>query len=453
MVIIELKWLIIFVGLVTIIFGFLLLILKKSSEYVKGPSSWATACFVMGIGLILFSSIPIQNENLTFILSPMLIVTSRSFYLAGIWQFKGKKINYPLLISLPLLSVIQSAFFCLVISNPSIRIAINSSIFAFMDFYLFYEMVTPNEKSLKKICTINAIVFVLNGILMVFRAIFAFRIEHPDMLKSGPISIAFFALTVVLQGILTYGLIIMVNTKVAEDLKKQIAIKDMFFSIIAHDLNNQVNIIKGFGELLYTNISKNNMEKSLQFAGYIRQASLQTNALLTNLLDWARIQNKNNIFNPEKLDLDKLIQDEIEACESIAGNKQIVVDYGEELKESVLADKNMLKTILRNLLINAIKFTNQGGRVKIQTKIIPQYVEISVSDSGIGIEPNTLKRLFSYDVLVSTDGTLKEKGTGLGLLLCKEFVEKHDGKIWIESQFEIGSSVKFIIPFTQNNIR
>jgi two-component system, sensor histidine kinase and response regulator len=447
MVIIELKWLIIFVGLVTIILGFLLLILKKSSEYVKGPLLWATACFVMGIGLILFSSIPIPNETLTIIFSPFLIVISRSFYLAGIWQFKGKKINYPLILSLPLLSGIQSAFFCLVISDPSVRIAINSSIFAFMAFYLFYEMITPTEKSLKKICTVNAIVFLLNGILMVFRALFAFRIEHPDMLKSGSVSFVFFALTVVLQGILTYGLIIMVNTKVADDLKKQIAIKDMFFSIIAHDLNNQVNVIKGFGELLYTNISKNNSEKSLQFAGYIRQASLQTNALLTNLLDWAKIQNKINIFNPEKLNLDELIWQEIEACESMASNKQITVDFKEELKEPIWADKNMFKTILRNLLINAIKFTNQGGRVKIQTKIIPQYIEISVTDSGIGIEPDTLKRLFNYEALVSTEGTFKEKGTGLGLMLCKEFVEKHDGKIWIESQFEIGSSVKFIIPF------
>jgi len=449
MIVIEIKWLIIFVGLITLIFGGLLLILKKSSDYIKGPSFWATGNFLMGIGLIIFALYPWPIEYPNIVVSSFLIISSRSFYLAGIWQFKEKKFNYFVIISLPILSILVNTIFCLVNNLPSIRIAFNSSIFAFLAFYAFYEMLYPTEKTLKNIFRINSIAFFISGLIMIIRALYAFRFNEEGMLKSPPISIAFFISIASLQAILTYGFIIMVNTKVAEDLKKQIAIKDMFFSVIAHDLKNQINVITGFSDLLYKNINKQNTEKNIQFTGYIRQASLQTNALLLNLLDWSKIQNKIEIFSPEKLDLNELINEEIETSLSMSFNKQISVDYKEEkIPLIITADKNMLKTILRNLIINAIKFTNPGGQINIHAKFIPEYVEINVSDSGIGIEPEKLKKLFKSDAHLTTEGTIKEKGTGLGLLLCKEFVEKHHGKIWVESQFELGSSFKFTIPYT-----
>jgi two-component system, sensor histidine kinase and response regulator len=382
---IDIKWLISFVGLMTLIFGYLLLILKKSSEYIKGPALWATGSFLMGLGLVLLAWYPWPAEYPNVAISSFLIISSRSCYLVGLWQFKEKKIHYPLVIALPLFAVIQSTIFDLVINQPSVRIAINSVLYAFIAFYSFIEMLHPNEMALKYIFRINAIVFFLYGFIMLARALFAFQMNSDTFIKSTPISIAVFVLAVSMQAVLTYGFILMVNKKIAEDLKKQIAIKDLFFSIIAHDLKNQVNVITGFSELLYTSISVQDTNKNLQFASYIRQASLQTTGLLENLLDWAKIQNKVEIFNPSKNDLNELIKDEIDALSSISCNKQISIDYTCEQKPFIITvDRNMFKTILRNLLINAIKFTNQGGKIKIEIRHIPQYVEINVSDSGIG---------------------------------------------------------------------
>ena len=168
--------------------------------------------------------------------------------------------------------------------------------------------------------------------------------------------------------------------------------------------------------------------------------------LLEDILLWTRSQSGNLPFEPSELDFKICCYEAIEILKINANNKNITINYVETEKNVVYADINLLNTILRNLISNAIKFTNIGGNVNIYAKQNSASIIITVSDNGIGISPKILAKLFDATQIVTTMGTDNEKGTGLGILLCKEFVEKHGGKIWVESEVGKGSEFKFTLP-------
>jgi len=167
---------------------------------------------------------------------------------------------------------------------------------------------------------------------------------------------------------------------------------------------------------------------------------------LENILIWARAQQGKIPFDPQILSFTDNCKDAIEVLNPIAKAKNITIDYSTGNHTNVFADIDMIKTVLRNLVSNAIKFTNNGGTISITAKQIDSNITISVSDNGIGISPEDITKLFDISKVLSTKGTAEETGTGLGLLLCKEFVEKHQGKIWVESEVGKGSDFKFTLP-------
>ncbi len=236
-----------------------------------------------------------------------------------------------------------------------------------------------------------------------------------------------------------------VALKTAE-LKELNASKDKFFSIIAHDLKNPFNTILGFSEMLNEEIGEDRSSNIREYANLINVSAAQTLKLLENLLEWANSQRGKIPFNPEQLKVNELIDEEFLVLKEMANEKNIELSYYVPTQLTVLADKNMLKTVLRNLISNAIKFTYRNGKVEVKASIDKDMVEIAVSDNGIGMSESTKAELFKIDSNVSTPGTEDEKGTGLGLFLCKEFVEKHGGKIWAESQPGKGSVFLFILP-------
>lgn len=178
----------------------------------------------------------------------------------------------------------------------------------------------------------------------------------------------------------------------------------------------------------------------------INNSAVQTFRLLENLLQWANSQRGKISFNPMLINLRELSKEELGMLSELAMKKSIELKNSFDENLIVLADKNMIKTILRNLISNAIKFTPKNGKVEINALIDKKQVEISVSDNGIGMTEETMVKLFRLDGNLSNPGTENEMGTGLGLLLCKEFVEKHGGKIWAESEFGKGSIFKLILP-------
>jgi len=233
-----------------------------------------------------------------------------------------------------------------------------------------------------------------------------------------------------------------------KELKEINLTKDKFFSIIAHDLKSPFNSIIGFSELLVEQISENDLEGIDKYANIIFKSSNRAMNLIMNLMEWSRSQTGRMNFNPEHYEIADLIKNVILVFTDIAKQKSIIITNEKLCNSSVYADKAMISTILRNLISNAIKFTISGGKIIISAEEKQNEVMITVSDTGVGIPKNSINKLFRIDENYSTPGTKNEEGTGLGLILCKEFTEKHNGKIWVESELGKGSKFKFTIPST-----
>jgi len=234
-----------------------------------------------------------------------------------------------------------------------------------------------------------------------------------------------------------------------KQLQNANAMKDKFFSIIAHDLKNPFNAILGFSNLLYEAYDNFDEKQRKTFIKNICEASENTFKLLQNLLEWSRTQTGNIEFNPVNIDLNTLVTENISILKTASDNKKLKISSEIDPKTKVFADENMVKVIIRNLLSNAIKFTKPGGKVEFTSTNKRDFIEICIADSGVGIEGKNLKRLFRIDDQYKTQGTSEEQGSGLGLILCKEFVEKNGGQIWAESDIDAGSKFKFTLPSHQ----
>jgi PAS domain S-box-containing protein len=234
--------------------------------------------------------------------------------------------------------------------------------------------------------------------------------------------------------------------KSESNLRELNATKDKFFSIIAHDLKSPFNSIIGFSEILVEQIQENDYEGIEKYAGIIYQSSHRAVDLLANLMEWARSQTGRMDFKPEILELGDVISEVVELLSDAALKKAITISTKLPVTAIAKADRPMISTVLRNLLANAIKFTRPGGEIIISTLENQSGLTVSVTDNGIGIPRNLIDKLFRLDVGFTTQGTEKEQGTGLGLILCKEFIEKHGGKIWAESTEGVGSTFCFILP-------
>jgi signal transduction histidine kinase len=224
------------------------------------------------------------------------------------------------------------------------------------------------------------------------------------------------------------------------------ATKDRFFSIIAHDLRNPFHLLIGFSELLLKNFEKYSADKNRKYLQMILESSQSGHSLLENLLQWSRTQTGHISFEPTRIKLNEIILETFLLHSGMAEQKNILLESSVNDNTFIFADENMVKTIIRNLISNAIKFTPDNGQINIKALEQQSMIEITVSDTGVGISEENLKKLFRLDTPVSTMGTQKEKGTGLGLLLCKEFVEKHGGKIRVESTEGKGSDFIFTLP-------
>ena len=233
-------------------------------------------------------------------------------------------------------------------------------------------------------------------------------------------------------------------------LKDLNATKDKFFSIIAHDLKGPFNGIIGLSEILKEEAENLDVSSITEYAAMIHSSALQSHRLLENLLSWARIQEGKMSFKPVSNELYSVVSEVILLFKDISGRKKIDIINKVPFLLNVTADTEMLKTILRNLISNAVKFTGINGKVRISASAGTSEVEIVVGDNGGGIRADNLCKLFSIDNAFTTRGTENEKGTGLGLVLCKEFVERHGGCISVKSKSGKGSKFKFTLPSNSN---
>lgn len=221
--------------------------------------------------------------------------------------------------------------------------------------------------------------------------------------------------------------------------------KDKFLSIIATDLKNPFYSILGLSEMMIKDYDTTSTEDLKKYLEALNKSTTNTFKLLENLLDWARTQKGNMPFNPELISIPQLLNAKLETLNQYAKEKQISINYHFPEKLYAKVDSNMISSIFRNLISNAINFSNRNSEINIYAKLIGNEIEFTVKDNGIGIPENQVKKLFRIDVS-PTKTQNNESGTGLGLILCKEFVERHNGRIWAECEEGMGCEFKFIIP-------
>jgi signal transduction histidine kinase len=238
--------------------------------------------------------------------------------------------------------------------------------------------------------------------------------------------------------------------KTNKQLEKLNSEKDKLFSIIAHDLRSPFQGLLGLTEAMAADIHKMASAEITEYSNSLHDLAVNIYSLLENLLEWAQFQKGSIGFMPKTLNLSDIFSQCFESTKLRAVQKGINIFNEIPLSLKIYADEKMINSVLRNLLSNAVKFTRKGGKVVGKARIIEEgKVEISVTDTGVGISGDIIAKLFKLGEKVGTKGTDNEPSTGLGLVLCKEFVEKHGGQIWVESQPNIGST--FYITLPQNS--
>jgi signal transduction histidine kinase len=228
------------------------------------------------------------------------------------------------------------------------------------------------------------------------------------------------------------------------------ATKDKLFAIIGHDLRGPLSSFITLIELLISRDDFKDTETLIKILNVIKNSANSTYDLLENLLSWAKSQRNEIVFKPEAISLNKVISEIIDLFSELTREKEICIINNIPDNTTVIADKNMITTVIRNLVSNAIKFTENGKQISLLAYKNETEHIITIKDEGVGIPPEDLSKLFNKNEHLSTHGTNNEKGSGLGLLLCKDFVEKHHGKIWVVSELEKGSDFIFTIPLNHN---
>lgn len=236
-------------------------------------------------------------------------------------------------------------------------------------------------------------------------------------------------------------------------LKELNSSKDKFFSILSHDLRGPLTSVSLLLDWVANNFHAHSLDEIEKHIDVVTDSAKHLVSLVDDVLIWARSQSGKIPFNPQEINLSKVVPEAINTIKAAAAAKKISINIDSDEEIKLCADITMIKTILRNLISNAIKFTNKGGRIDVKAELNADFVTISVIDDGIGMSIDIKEKLFKISESISNLGTEKEKGTGIGLVICKEFVDKHDGSIWVDSEVGKGSKFTFRLPARFENFR
>ncbi|MBK3517030.1 sensor histidine kinase [Carboxylicivirga marina] len=237
------------------------------------------------------------------------------------------------------------------------------------------------------------------------------------------------------------------------DLEELIKARDKFYRIIAHELRNPFNGILGLVELLINDFQSYTLEEIESFLKMLYRSSKITYELLISLSEWLNVQNDKMPFKPSRINISPILTEAINSAQLNAHKKKITIHNFINKDIVAYLDRHMIATVFRNLINNAIKFTDNKGTIEVTALTKNDFIEIVVKDNGIGLHEDALRKIFKQEAIHSSYGTAQEPGTGLGLLLCKEFIEIEGGKIWVESNLGQGSEFKFTLPCHMNGNR
>ncbi|MGL1886946.1 MAG: HAMP domain-containing histidine kinase [Reichenbachiella sp.] len=236
------------------------------------------------------------------------------------------------------------------------------------------------------------------------------------------------------------------------ELEQANAAKDKFFSILSHDLKGSFSSALGLSKLMHDRFDQTDPKELKSYSEMLYRSCDNTQNLLNSLLEWSRTQTGSLKFRPELIDFNKILDETLVILSNIAEEKSISIINKVEASIPLFADHHMIKSILRNIISNSLKFTREGGTITVNSMTNVNHLTISIADTGVGMSPITLSKLFELDSKISEPGTNNEKGTGLGLLLVKEFTDQHQGRIWVESEEGQGSQFHIELPLKKPSI-
>ncbi len=416
------------------------------NAFKLGTGYWAAGSIILGITFLLKAIFSVGSPSATAAFTNFNTIADY-LYLAGIWQFKEKKINKWIFIGIPILDILQTIIFFKI--YPSIRIQYGLHSLPLFTFGLLaiIEMIRLNstQKYLKKIFLVNTFSFIIYLVLLFLFEYALITSPNFDPLKITNTTIYMQIISSFLMIALTFGFLSAVNIRLNKELEVQLKSKTKFLTIIAHDLRGPVGNIMSFLDLLQ-NTTDLNEEENKEYLKILNTLSQSTFHLLQNLLEWATKSKNLNKFEGETIELSQIVSGNIVFFKSSANLKSIKLEFKEGKQTYILGNANMIETIVRNLVSNAIKFTPKDGTITITSEKVLQKVRLTVADTGQGIKPEIINSLFKFETNKSTRGTNGETGSGLGLVLCKELVSCNNGVMEIESHEDIGTKV--IIEFS-----
>jgi len=430
--------------------GLYMLLLYRGTSRVKATAFWAFGSLTIGVGF-LFHFVPPQGSFVADVVPTLFVALGLYYYVAGIWQLKEKKINPWIVFGIPAFNLVQSVIFSQVIPSDRIRLIIYYSILAIFTCISLYEMIMldQNQKYLRHVFNLNAVsffiflAFLVTGIKML--------ISHPDfkLAENGYSILIIFTAVNLIMVALTFGFISAVNLKLYKELEIQLKSKNKFFSIIAHDLRGPVGTIMNFLNLL-NNENDLIKEEREHYLIELEKLSQSTFHLLQNLLDWSTSDDLLHVQG-EIIELNKIIVQNVTFFERLARFKSIDVEFKQGTEAQIHADSKMIEVVLRNLVSNALKFTPVGGKVTIKTSNSLNKVQLMVRDTGIGISPEKLKTIYNFEGCRSSVGTNGEIGSGFGMIVCRDFILKNNGTMYIKSEVNVGTEVVVEFPLADFN--
>jgi len=394
-------------------------------------------------------------QPLVIILQNSLIVAGTLFLYIGVRLFLGRKVNVRMII--PVAGFFLSGLFFFLFFRPDfgLRSAVINGTLAFISLATAYSLFTDKIGSIRSSANFNAVIFLLHGLIFGYRTIvFLTGATDPDFLSPTIFNFIPFFDALIVSLIWTFGLIIMMNQRLhaeaaetREHLQELNREKDKMMSILAHDMRSPFHTFLGLTQILVEELYSMKFAEVKNIAENLNRSAVSLYKLLDDLLEWSYIQRGKLVIQPETIVLKEKVHQITELLTDYAQKKGLRISNDIPEDMVVFTDTHMFETIVRNLVFNAVKFTPEGGRVNISARLTHNNMtEISVSDTGIGIPNDMINKLFVIDQSTSRKGTTGEPSTGLGLVVCKEFVEKHGGEIRVESTEGIGSTFSFTIP-------
>jgi signal transduction histidine kinase len=432
-------------------------------QYFFHHRQWSLLLIALGISfqtftIVLFANRDVLPALLALRLNNFLLISCFALTSFGLISFDGKMRKNLLWI----FSFFGILFYTAILLVEENNIAL--SIIRVLSCPFFFGIgaycLFTNKNKYKFSIFLSGVLF-LYSIFQLFRAYNIYQMgEQYVFLKNSTFNNWFLIISILVISAISTGFIMLLkevdqktilrkNIIIEQDKRKLGALnqtQNKLFSIIAHDLRSPFNNILCLAELLSEKVNGTDSSESKEFVGLINSTAKNTLSLLDNLLHWAKSQTGELVFTPRKINLSKVILHIIALKMSQAKAKNLSLHFSPTAEIELNTDENILGTVLRNLISNAIKFTNPGGHIEVVATLDQHLVEISISDNGVGMDEKTIHEIFNLSTTVSMPGTADENGSGLGLVLCREFAKKLGGHLWVESEKGKGSNFKFTLP-------